>query len=170
MTRSDLVELFAHMEWADALVWCEVTRQPALGSDPFVRESLYHIHLVQFAYLTGWTGGTPEPDASDEFASLGELRAWGRSYYPAARAWLDGLGEEELHRRDPVLWPEFVEEAIGQHPVPIPLADMVIQVATHSTQHRAQINRRIRELGGDPPFIDYVAWAWMGKPAASWTE
>ena len=57
---------------------------------------------------------------------------------------------------------------IGRPPVPIPFGDMVFQVASHSVHHRAQINRRIRELGGDPPFIDYVAWAWLGEPEADW--
>ncbi|MEM7417727.1 MAG: DinB family protein [Gemmatimonadota bacterium] len=164
MNRTDFHDLFGHMEWADELVWDEVVRTPAIAADPFVRESLFHIHLVQFAYFSGWTGGTPDPEKKDDFASIEELRAWGRSYYTAVKEWLAALPEEELGRRDPVLWADVIEQMIGQPPVRISLADMMVQVATHTTQHRAQINRRIRELGGEPPFIDFVAWAWLGKP------
>lgn len=170
MNRAFFADLYTHMEWADCQVWAEVLRRPTLADDPFVRESLFHIHLVQLAYLSGWRGDPPRPDLDDDFASVVELRAWGRSFYPGARAFLDGLSDEDLDRRDPVLWPDLVERAIGRPPVPIPLSDMVYQVAAHSSHHRAQVNRRIRELEGDPPFIDYVAWAWMGKPVAEWAE
>lgn len=168
MKRGMIRDLYAHMEWADARVWGEVLRTPAIGDDPFVRSSLFHLHVVQFAYLTGWTGGTPDPGRTDDFTSMPELRDWGRTYYPAVREWLAEVSDADLDRRDPVLWTDFVEGLIGRPPVRIPVSDMVIQVATHSTQHRAQVNRRIRELGGEPPFIDYVAWAWMEKPAADW--
>jgi hypothetical protein len=28
-----------------------------------------------------------------------------------------------------------------------------------------QVNTRIRELGGTPPLVDFIAWIWAGKPA-----
>ena len=43
-----------------------------------------------------------------------------------------------------------------------------MQVALHSTYHRGQINARIRELGGEPPLTDFIAWVWAGKPQPSW--
>lgn len=42
------------------------------------------------------------------------------------------------------------------------------QIASHSTYHRGQINTRIRELEGEPPLTDFVAWIWAGKPEAEW--
>jgi uncharacterized damage-inducible protein DinB len=33
---------------------------------------------------------------------------------------------------------------------------------------RAQVNTRLRELGATPPLVDFIAWAWFGKPAAEW--
>ncbi len=42
------------------------------------------------------------------------------------------------------------------------------QVANHSTYHRGQVNRSLRQLGGEPPLVDYIAWVWFGKPKAEW--
>ena len=168
MNRDAFLRLYEHMEWADSLVWNEVIRYGPAADDAFIRESLLHIHLVQRAYLTGWAGGTPEPTRADDFDSLQELRSWGRTVYPEARRFLESWTDEDLVRKDEVLWPDLVERAIGQPPVPIALADMVYQVAAHTAHHRAQVNRRLREIGADPPFIDYVAWAWLGDPGPVW--
>jgi uncharacterized damage-inducible protein DinB len=42
--------------------------------------------------------------------------------------------------------------------------ETINQVIQHSTYHRAQINKRIRELGEEPPFTDFIYWAWINKP------
>ena len=156
------------MEWADALVWEGVLGHAPSADDPFVRDSLLHLHLVQRAYLTGFEGGTPESRDLESFSSLEAVRDWGREFYPRAMEFLGRLTPDDLLAKPAVLWPQLVEEYIGQPPVPIPLGDMVYQVASHSVHHRAQVNRRIRELGGEPPFIDYVAWAWLGEPEPVW--
>lgn len=166
MNLEGLRRLITHMEWADALVWNEVLAHQASAEDAFVRETLLHLHVVQRAYLTGWKGGTPQPTQADEFSSLPALRGWGQTFYPEVRAFLNDLREADLRAKPEVLWPELIERAIGRPPVPITLADMVYQVISHTAHHRAQVNRRIRELGGGPPFIDYVAWAWSGEPPA----
>jgi len=41
-------------------------------------------------------------------------------------------------------------------------------VALHSLYHRGQVNARLREVGGTPPLVDYIAWLWFGRPAAEW--
>ena len=161
-------KLYRHMEWADALVWREVLAHEPSTTDPYVRDALTHLHLVQHAYLTGWQGGTPARSVGEDHATLEDLQGWAREFYPAADAFLGSLTDVDLRAVPGVLWPELIERAIGRPPVPIPLADMVFQVASHSVHHRAQINRRLRELDGNPPFIDYVAWAWLGEPEADW--
>ena len=168
MNLAGLRRMYAQMEWGDALVWRGVLDHQPSAEDPFVRESLLHLHGVQRAYLTGWTGGTPSMPELDDFDSLEELRAWGRGVYPELSAFVDGLEESDLGVKTQVLWADMIERMIGRPPVHISLADMMLQVATHSVHHRAQVNRRIRELGGDPAFIDYVAWAWSGDPPAEW--
>ncbi len=43
-----------------------------------------------------------------------------------------------------------------------------VQVAMHSTHHRGQVAARLRELGVEPPMVDFIVWVWIGKPAAEW--
>ena len=40
----------------------------------------------------------------------------------------------------------------------------------HSTYHRGQVNVRLRELGGEPQLVDFIAWVWEGKPRAVWDD
>jgi predicted enzyme related to lactoylglutathione lyase len=56
----------------------------------------------------------------------------------------------------------------GKKVVPATLEETMIQVASHSTYHRCQINTRFRELGGNPAMVDFVAWVWLGKPNMGW--
>jgi uncharacterized damage-inducible protein DinB len=51
---------------------------------------------------------------------------------------------------------------------PATLTDTILQVTSHTTYHRGQVNRRLRELGGDPPLTDFVVWIWRGKPNTEW--
>ena len=44
----------------------------------------------------------------------------------------------------------------------------MLQIPLHSLYHRGQVNARLREVGGEPPTVDYIAWMWLGRPAAEW--
>jgi len=46
----------------------------------------------------------------------------------------------------------------------------VLQVAMHSSHHRGQVARRLRELGVESPLTDYIAWIWMSRPVADWGD
>src|SRR5207247_11438382 len=39
------------MEWADARVWTSAFRAPPAITDPIIRDRLFHIHVVQWAFL-----------------------------------------------------------------------------------------------------------------------
>jgi uncharacterized damage-inducible protein DinB len=47
-------------------------------------------------------------------------------------------------------------------------AESVLQVAMHSTYHRGQVARRLREMDVDPPATDFIVWIWLGRPDADW--
>lgn len=160
--------LYAHMDWADALIWRTVLADETATADDFVAESLHHLHLVQRAHLAAWKGEEVPLRPREDFASLGEIREWGRSYHPEAAAFLEQLTEEDLVEKIPLPWTEIIEKEIGGPMAPARLGDLVYQVAAHSVHHRAQISRRVRELGGDPPMVDFIGWVWRGKPAAAW--
>src|SRR5512139_289992 len=49
-----LADLNRHMAWADATVWSAVLACDAAHADARIRELLYHIHMVQRAFLRTW--------------------------------------------------------------------------------------------------------------------
>src|SRR5512145_1681443 len=97
--RDTLLELYRHMEWADATVWRAVpsTDRPP---DDRLRLLLAHIHFVQRAFLPVWTD-RPVADAFsplEEFTTLAVLRDWAQPYYAQATAFIETLSEEALRR------------------------------------------------------------------------
>jgi uncharacterized damage-inducible protein DinB len=163
-----LQQLYAHMEWSDALLWQTVIAEDAASRDDFVLDSLVHLHLVQRAYLNVWRGDSIPSVSRDDFAEPAEIREWARPFYAEARAFQDELTEERLGEVIPIPWTKFIEKEIGATHSPANLGEMVFQVAAHSVHHRAQISRRVREVGGTPKMLDYVVWVWRGCPSAEW--
>lgn len=162
-----LQDLFAHMQWADAAVWKAVLASPAATEDAKLQEILNHLHVVQRAFLKVWRGESFE-DAVRKFSEAQALLEWARSYHEEANAYLGGLDEDGLRQPMPMPWAAIVERQLGRLPESTTIGDTVLQVAMHSTYHRGQANARLRELGGEPPLVDYIAWLWQGRPAAEW--
>lgn len=162
-----LSDLYRHMEWADATVWAAVMNCERALADSKIRDTLYHIHMVQRAFVRVWRN---EPRQSfPTFEETPAVMDWARSYYPEAFAHLQTLSNETLSKPMPVPWASMVERLLGHAPEITTVGDTVLQAALHSLYHRGQVNARLRELGGEPPLVDYIAWIWMGRPAADWT-
>jgi uncharacterized damage-inducible protein DinB len=163
-----LIDLLRHMEWADARVWAAV---PASVMDDLrLRELLLHTHTVQHAFLTMWTRGDLQSvfKETESLLSLRDVREWARSYYTRAEALVGGATVKDLGTAVDLPWAGQVAEYLGHPPEPTSLAETVVQVTSHSTYHRGQVNARLRELGVTPPAVDYIAWLWGGRPAAAW--
>ena len=47
------------------------------------------------------------------------------------------------------------------------MGETVLQVWAHTAHHRGQLALQIRDLGGEPPLVDYVVWIWTGAPSRS---
>jgi len=79
MVPSSLVlDLFRHMAWADASVWTGVAACEPARADASLRERLYHLHVVQRAFLRTWRAeprDTPYPSFDDTLS----LAAWART-------------------------------------------------------------------------------------------
>ncbi len=163
-------ELFTHMEWADALVWKAVRSLDRVGLDPKLRDGLFHVCATQHAFLNVWTDKPLAPPSPSEFVTLADLQAWGTGYYPAVHAFLNETLDSSLGESTPLPWTSDFEEWLGPEAATPTLGETVFQVVAHSTYHRGQINRRIRELGGEPPFCDFIAWVWLSKPRASGSD
>jgi uncharacterized damage-inducible protein DinB len=166
MNLTDLQDLYRHMEWADALVWQAVLASPPARQDDPTRELFYHLHLVQRAWLRAWRGQPHEPFPT--FSDLPGLMDWGRGYYKDIFIHLENLTPAELSKTMDLPWAELVERELGRQPEATTIAETMLQIPLHSQYHRGQINRRLRQLGGEPPRVDYIVWVWLGRPEAAW--
>jgi uncharacterized damage-inducible protein DinB len=164
-----LVDLFRHMAWADAAVWSAVAASEGAWADAKLRERLYHLHVVQRAFLRAWRGeprDAPYP-AFDDVIGLG---AWARSGHGELRGHIQSLGDAQIEQPMPIPWADMVAKRLGRPAATTTVADTLLQVAFHSTYHRGQVNTRLREVGGTPPLVDYIAWVWFGRPDAPWPD
>ena len=167
VTNEILLDLYRHMEWADAAVWTAVLAADDGPSDPKIRGYLYHLHMVQRLFLRAWRDEelkTPFP-TFDEAASL---MSWGRGYFGEVFEHLASLSDEKLTEPKLLPWAAIVEKQFGRAPDVTTLGETALQVALHTTYHRGQINARLREVGGEPPLVDYIAWLFLGRPAPNW--
>lgn len=158
------------MEWADAEVWRAVMAHEPARQDQRVRNLLTHLHLVQRLFLILWTKQPFDPTRGEpDFATAGELRTWAQTYYPEANRFLEALDEWILKELVEMPWARSLEARIGRTISMPTVGETIQQVASHSTYHRGQINARLREVGGEPPLVDYIAWIWFGRPAPNWS-
>ena len=169
-TLDALRELLRHMEWADATVWRAVLAQPSSAGDGRLRDLLLHLHGVQRAFLHIWTSRPVTLPTGDSVPDTSSVHTWACCYYPELATWLTDLDEANLTRLIEMPWLGEYEERMGRRFAKPTLAETMFQVTSHSTYHRGQVNVRLREIGGEPPLVDYIAWVWFGKPAAAWTS
>lgn len=163
-----LAELYAHMEWADARVWKTIEATDALLTEESLRKRLFHLHFTQLAFLGVWRGDDFQIRKVDEVESLEPIKVEARTFYPAAKKMLSDLDDSDLRKPTPLPWAKFYARNLGRDVAMTTLGDTMLQVAMHTQHHRAQINTKIRELGGEPRLIDYIGWVWAGRPAAEW--
>ncbi len=166
-----LRQLIRHMEWADAEVWRAVLAHEPAGHDTRLRDLLTHLHLVQRIFLVVWKkqpfdAGRGKP----EFATAADLRAWAQTYYGEAHAFLDGLDEPTLKTEVVMPFVKAIEAQLRRTFAMTSLGETIFQVTSHSTYHRGQVNARLREIGGEPPLVDYIAWVWFGRPEPNWAS
>jgi uncharacterized damage-inducible protein DinB len=159
---SYLDELFAHQEWADAEHWGAFeSHSPALD-DRAIRERLFHIHMVQhaFLYMTGPRTSQFVLNKMDDFPSATDLKKYGQQGLADLNSQLKAATAERLEHTIEIPW--------FKPPATISVRQALTQAAMHSHYHRGQNATRLRELGGIPPMTDFIAWLHKGKPAAQW--
>jgi uncharacterized damage-inducible protein DinB len=152
------------MEWADAAVWAVVLDSEAARADRGTVKRLRHMQLTQRFFLKLWKG---EPI---DYADVGgkeaaEVLEGTRRYYDEVLVFLAQVDEATL--QEPLEVPWAVHYA-REGSVTATRAETLFQVSSHSTYHRGQVNARLRELGAEPPTVDYIVWVWLGRPRAVW--
>ena len=160
-------ELFDYSAWADALVWNAVLGDASASSDAKIRDYLFHTHFVQNLFLKVWRGDALE-GYSKEAPELDSILASAQSNYRELTTYLRELDEQSLGTVTNMPWAGMITKAIGKEPAASTLGETMMQVVSHSTYHRGQVNARLRELGGTPPLTDYIAWVWLARPEAAW--
>lgn len=165
MRGLDLRWLVEHMEWADAALWQAVLATPGAPADARLRQLLHHTALVHWIYLGFWREEDRGMPALEAFEDLAALQEWARTTH-AETARFIGTSPDP-GRLVPIPWEEQLKARFGSAR-PASLGDTLLQVSTHSTYHRGQVNARLRELGGTPAEVDYIIWVWAGRPEAAW--
>lgn len=166
-SRDELLALAAHMEWADALVWSTALQSRAAREDAKTRGWLHHLHTVQRVFTTTWRGAPVQLTDIASFDGLPALATWGRAGLADLRAWIAAADAAALDR--PVVMPWAQRFAGPGQAVTHPsVAQSLLHLALHTAHHRGQVNARLRELGAEPPLVDYIAWIWKGRPAPEW--
>ena len=166
-SREELVGLAAHMEWADALVWSTVLQSNAARADDRIRDLApprphraagLHQRLARAAAPAHRCRQLRRP------AGAGHL---GRAGLADLRAFLAAADAAALARTIEMPWAKHV--ATAGRPIPHPtLAETALHLSIHTAHHRGQATARLRELGAEPPLVDYIAWLWKGRPEPLW--
>jgi len=42
--------------------------------------------------------------------------------------------------------------------------------SSRGPRHRGQVAARLREIGGEPPLVDFIAWVRLGRPEPVWPD
>jgi uncharacterized damage-inducible protein DinB len=156
------------MEWADATVWRTIGECAAAADDKVLHDRLYHIHATQHAFLTAWRGEKLVFGSSEDYPGLDAVRQYARDFYAVAPAHVASLAPEAVEKDVILPWSGYFAKRAGFEARPSTLGETLLQLPSHSTYHRGQVNIRLRELGATPPLVDFIAWVWFGKPAAEW--
>lgn len=167
LTSGHLTDLARHMAWADAVAWQAVLRSPAGAADERIRFWLHHVHTAQRAFLQLWRGLQPSVTPLAEFADLASVAEWAMNGHNEVQDWLNAASPEDLAR--PLSVPPPPQLRGGNELRNPTVGQTVLQVTTHSAHHRGQIGARLRELGGEPSYTDFIVWVWSGQPPADWS-
>ena len=168
MDAREFRDLLTHMEWADARTWQSARAVPAAHTDDRLKWLFHHIHLVHSVYLQAWRGDPFHVTELSSYADLPAIETWARPFYSKATAFAASVGEDKFAQPIDFPWNDLIVKEFGVVR-PATLAESAWQVFSHTTYHRGQIATRVREIGGTPPTVDYLAWVWGGRPAPDWS-
>jgi uncharacterized damage-inducible protein DinB len=140
-----LLNMIAHMRWADTLVADALRRTPAPSADAVglfahiaaVEELWYsRIEGVQMPHAV-WPDLSPDQarEIADRHADLFEKL----------------INEGDATRQRPVSYRNSAGRDFRNT-----VEEIVTHVTMHGSYHRGQIARIIRASGGDPPYTDYI--------------
>ena len=155
-------DLYAHLVWADRRIW------DAIGStdDKRIRDLLAHMHMTERAFLKTWRSEQFERDL--ELDTIDAIKEWAANTLAEITSFIDTVDMNDIDRPMILPWARRFAQFSGLgDAADTSFRDTLLQLPMHSTYHRGQINARLRELGVDPPLLDYIAWCWFGRPVSA---
>ena len=154
---SVLTTLFRHNAWANLalLEFCQGLSDTqldttAVGCFGSIRDTLQHIVVAEISYVNRVTGATPPgklaPGEFPGFDLLKDSVRWTSDQL--LRLAFSAQNDTRVQQRLP-------DQPLKQYP----LASLIAQALTHSTEHRTQISAIITQMGMEPP--DMSGWKYM---------
>jgi uncharacterized damage-inducible protein DinB len=153
-----LAALYRHNAWANDQVFAAAMRadpallgEPAPGTRDTVQGTLAHLALVEYVYLAMLEGRPREQlGARETFEAQARDLAWLHSQVqtlgPGFLGLLERITPEQLEQPLDIPWFDF----------PVSRRDGLLQVLTHSSQHRSQVLSWLSARGVETPDLDYV--------------
>ncbi len=128
-----------------------------------LRDTLWHLLVAEKVWLDRWVGRTPKtvPEAELYYKEVLGILAREKLDTPAAferpwhavehetRAYLNELREDALPR--PLTYINHKGETWNYA-----LWRTLVHVVNHQTYHRGQVSTLFRQLGADPPAVDFL--------------
>lgn len=158
-----ILDLYRHMEWADAEHWRALLSHGSAREDEDLKARMLHLHGAQEVWLGRWQG-LAKPlrwPTVEDYPRIEDLRHYAAACHAALRAYLPLLREADLARD--LTFTTMAGEAVTQN-----LGDTLLQLPMHSQYHRGQNATRMRALGGAMPATDWALWTRRGRPAPQW--
>jgi uncharacterized damage-inducible protein DinB len=152
-----LTELFAHHYWARdrqllacAALTSEQFLRPLGNSFPSVRDTLVHLLAVEWLWLERWRGRSPRALlAPEEFPTLAAVRDRWNAVEQEMKQYLTELPEETLEQQMTCM-------STRGNTWTYALWRMMVHFLEHQTYHRGQITALLRQLGVEPPKVDFL--------------
>lgn len=158
--KAHLLDLAAHLAWADAVAFHAVAKVPAALEASDVLERLDHAATVGlfFGQLLRAEPLGPPPEGAPAFEVI---RAKAKAAAEGLYAWVEGASEADLARQLTVPW-------FPDPPCVVTAAQALTQALMHAQHHRGQTMTRLKQLGGRSVNVDYIVWLWKGRPEPRW--
>jgi uncharacterized damage-inducible protein DinB len=156
-----LRDLFFHQAWADAELWRAVAAHPVALEDKTLRERFYHIHVAQHAFLLIVQRKKLEFKKLEEYQTMNDLYEYAKQNHLDALQFIQTISDEFLAEEVVIPW-------MKEPRLKVKKSEALLQAVMHSQYHRGQNAARLKELGGTPPMLDYIAWLWKEKPQPNW--
>jgi uncharacterized damage-inducible protein DinB len=157
MNVDDIRKLYAYTDWANgriidaiAVLSDEQYAREITSSFSSIRDTLSHIASSEWIWLKRWKGTSPRevPEWAIE-PLLATSRDRIHRIASARRAFLESLSDDLLRSK-------LSYTNLAGEPFVMPLEEVLIHCANHSTHHRGQLTTMLRQIGATPPNTDYA--------------